>query len=142
MQISTPKHAAPPEDADEAEETDRQTDGGGLGCTESGHRLVPDGQKLHVSGELLILAVGNGRQAGGGMRLCPYAGQSLCDGLTLFTLTRDEQHSATVTTRMVNMKLTVVVTLVMTDACGDGHGNEDVFISGFQALRPCRYMWG
>lgn len=30
---------------------------------------------LHVQGELLILAVGNGRQAGGGMRLCPYAGQ-------------------------------------------------------------------
>ncbi len=36
---------------------------------------MPDGQVLHVQGELLILAVGNGRQAGGGMRLCPYAGK-------------------------------------------------------------------
>ncbi len=36
---------------------------------------MADGQVLHVQGELLILAVGNGRQAGGGMRLCPYAGQ-------------------------------------------------------------------
>jgi len=34
---------------------------------------VPDGQVLYVQGELLILAVGKGRQAGGGMRLCPYA---------------------------------------------------------------------
>lgn len=102
MQISTPRHAAAPEDADEAKETDRSNDAG-LGCTESGHRLVPDGQKLHVSGELLILAVGNGRQAGGGMRLCPYAGQSLCNGLTLFTLTWDEQRSATVTTRVAKL---------------------------------------
>ena len=36
---------------------------------------MPDGEVLHVQGELLILAVGNGRQAGGGMRLCPYAGE-------------------------------------------------------------------
>lgn len=110
MQISTPKHAAPPEDADEAKDTDRR-DGGGVGCTESGHRLVPDGQKLHVSGELLILAVGNGRQAGGGMRLCPYAGQSLCNGLILLTLTGDEQHSALVTTQVAKVTV-VVVTMV------------------------------
>lgn len=34
------------------------------------------------------------------------------------------------------MKLTVVVTLVMTDACGDGHGDKDVCINGFQAFGP------
>ncbi|KAL3131937.1 hypothetical protein ABBQ38_007634 [Trebouxia sp. C0009 RCD-2024] len=69
-QISTPQPAPPPDKA-EASDADR-ADGGP--STSSGHRLVPDGEKLHVSGELLILAVGNGRQAGGGMRLCPYAG--------------------------------------------------------------------
>lgn len=80
MQISTPKPAPPPDEAEDAKDTDR-TDGGGLDGTGSGRKLVPDGQKLHVSGELLILAVGNGRQAGGGMRLCPYAGQLLVDAL-------------------------------------------------------------
>lgn len=40
------------------------------------------------------------------------------------------------------MKLTLVVTLVMTDAYVDGHGDDDVFISGFQAHGPCRFMWG
>ena len=81
LQISTPKPAPPPDEAEEAKDADR-TEEGGLGSTGSGHRLVPDGQKLHVSGELLILAVGNGRQAGGGMRLCPYAGQLLCNAFT------------------------------------------------------------
>ena len=80
LQISTPKPAPPPDEAEDVKGTDR-TEGGGLGSTGSGYRLVPDGQKLHVSGELLILAVGNGRQAGGGMRLCPYAGQSLYFGM-------------------------------------------------------------
>ncbi|KAL3163388.1 hypothetical protein ABBQ32_009773 [Trebouxia sp. C0010 RCD-2024] len=74
-QISTPQPAPPPDEA-EGNNADR-ADGGP--STSSGHRLVPDGEKLHVSGELLILAVGNGRQAGGGMRLCPYA--VLDDGL-------------------------------------------------------------
>ena len=50
---------------------------------------MPDGQVLHVQGELLILAVGNGRQAGGGMRLCPYAGQR-----TQPTTSPHDAHSA------------------------------------------------
>ena len=35
------------------------------------HRCI-----LHAQGELLILTVGNGRQAGGGTRLCLHAGKS------------------------------------------------------------------
>ena len=43
---------------------------------ERGQRLEPvaAGSKAHLQGDLLILAVGNGRQAGGGMELCPDAG--------------------------------------------------------------------
>lgn len=74
MQISRPQPAPPPGEDAEPSSTDRTSEAGP--SQSSGHKLVPDGQKLHVSGELLILAVGNGRQAGGGMRLCPYAGQS------------------------------------------------------------------
>lgn len=36
---------------------------------------VKDGEVVKISGELLILAVGNGQQAGGGVRLCPGAGE-------------------------------------------------------------------
>ena len=70
-QISTPQPAPPPDEA----KANHTESGDGGASTASGHRLVPDGEKLHISGELLILAVGNGRQAGGGMRLCPYAGK-------------------------------------------------------------------
>ncbi len=35
---------------------------------------VKDGDTVRVEGELLILAVGNGQQAGGGVKLCPGAG--------------------------------------------------------------------
>ena len=45
---------------------------------------VKDGEVVKISGELLILAVGNGQQAGGGVRLCPGAGmhaQSSCSPL-------------------------------------------------------------
>ena len=43
---------------------------------ERGQRLEPVAKDstAHLQGDLLILAVGNGRQAGGGMELCPDAG--------------------------------------------------------------------
>lgn len=79
MQISKPQPAASvdsitrrEDDVEDAEEPC----GSGQASSSGRHRPIPDGQKLHVQGQLLILAVGNGRQAGGGMRLCPYAGQS------------------------------------------------------------------
>ena len=103
LQISTPKPAPSPDEAEEAKDTDR-TDGEALGCTGSGHRLVPDGQKLHVSGELLILAVGNGRQAGGGMRLCPYAGQLLCNAFTKSGCMWNDRQYLLVTTPMMRVK--------------------------------------
>ncbi len=80
LQISNPQHAPPPDHDTEAGSGEAADDNGPstsnrqTAATASGHKLVPDGQMLHVQGELLILAVGNGRQAGGGMRLCPYAG--------------------------------------------------------------------
>lgn len=49
---------------------------GGLGqLTSSQDQVaVEGGQQVDVEGNLLVLAVGNGRQAGGGVRLCPNAG--------------------------------------------------------------------
>ena len=43
---------------------------------EDGQLLEPvkDGTMVDIKGDLLILAVGNGRQAGGGVPLCPDAG--------------------------------------------------------------------
>ena len=38
-------------------------------------RPLPDGSSAQLDGDLLVLAVGNGRQAGGGVELCPDAGQ-------------------------------------------------------------------
>ena len=38
---------------------------------------VKDGTMAEIKGDLLILAVGNGRQAGGGVPLCPDAGMCL-----------------------------------------------------------------
>lgn len=85
-QISNPQQAPPPEyqtteasSADRTSDEDPSTSNRQAAPNASRHKLVPDGQVLHVQGELLILAVGNGRQAGGGMRLCPYA--VLDDGL-------------------------------------------------------------
>ena len=47
-------------------------------CDEDGRLLEPEkqGTVAEVSGDLLVLAVGNGRQAGGGVPLCPDAGDS------------------------------------------------------------------
>ncbi|DBA94999.1 TPA: hypothetical protein ACH3X1_002521 [Trebouxia sp. C0004] len=80
-QVSNPQQAPPPEyQTTEASSTDHTSDENPSTSNRQAapnanrHKLVPDGQVLHVQGELLILAVGNGRQAGGGMRLCPYAG--------------------------------------------------------------------
>ena len=44
---------------------------------EDGQLLEPEkpGTMVELEGNLLILAVGNGRQAGGGVQLCPDAGQ-------------------------------------------------------------------
>lgn len=36
--------------------------------------VLPEGTLAQVEGELLLLAVGNGRQAGCGVNLCPHAG--------------------------------------------------------------------
>ena len=51
---------------------------------EEGELLEPvkDGTMVDIKGDLLILAVGNGQQAGGGVPLCPDAGlvSSLCGG--------------------------------------------------------------
>lgn len=74
LQISSPQQAPPPEEQT-CEEEEPSPSSGQAASSDKGHKLVPDGQVLHVQGELLILAVGNGRQAGGGMRLCPYAGK-------------------------------------------------------------------
>lgn len=43
-----------------------------------GKELKPEasGRAVDIQGELLILAVGNGRQAGGGVQLCSGAGES------------------------------------------------------------------
>ena len=84
MQISKPKHAPPidqgTDDRTKSADDDRgpSTSYAESASTGRTYKLVPDGQQLHVQGELLILAVGTGRQAGGGMRLCPHAGMVFC----------------------------------------------------------------
>ncbi|KAK9822314.1 hypothetical protein WJX74_006531 [Apatococcus lobatus] len=40
---------------------------------EEGQKLLEDGSEVEVDGDLLVLAVGNARQAGGGRQLCPQA---------------------------------------------------------------------
>ena len=51
----------------------------GLFTNADGQEMHPEapGTPVDIQGELLILAVGNGRQAGGGVRLCPKAGEHL-----------------------------------------------------------------
>ena len=79
VQISNPTPAPAPDQfttptTSSDAENGPSTSYGPSGSSGRPYKLVPDGQKLHVQGELLILAVGNGRQAGGGMLLCPHAG--------------------------------------------------------------------
>ena len=66
-----------------------------------------------MQGELLILAVGNGRQAGGGMRLCPYAGKHA------YSVTRPALYCAVVgTTHLVQQTghmLIVIACCAVTD---------------------------
>ncbi|KAK9868762.1 hypothetical protein WJX84_009994 [Apatococcus fuscideae] len=47
------------------------------GELEEGQEMVEDGAQVEVDGDLLVLAVGNGRQAGGGRQLCPQACEPL-----------------------------------------------------------------
>ncbi len=46
--------------------------------------MVREGAEVEVDGDLLVLAVGNARQAGGGRQLCPQACELLCPVELLF----------------------------------------------------------
>lgn len=76
LQISKPQPAASVDSSSHRDGVDdaEASSSSAQPASSGGHKPIPDGQKLHVQGQLLILAVGNGRQAGGGMRLCPHAG--------------------------------------------------------------------
>ncbi|KAK9822273.1 hypothetical protein WJX74_002034 [Apatococcus lobatus] len=65
---------------------------------------VKDGEVVEISGELLILAVGNGQQAGGGVRLCP--GAVLDDGYldVSYVLNVSPQQIPGVLKDLTNMK--------------------------------------